>query len=113
MYVSYEVMIAILFIITIAIVKAHRMGIEEGNEDNIKVTGLDDKGNIIIDKNSAVGILEEFKKKHPDTNVTATFFPGCDINNPPAAKKAIPTNDIVNNPSCIPEKATTLIIIAI
>ena len=33
MYVSYEVMIAILFIITIAMVKAHRMGIEEGNED--------------------------------------------------------------------------------
>ena len=33
MYVSYEVMIAVLFIITIAIVKAHRMGIEEGNED--------------------------------------------------------------------------------
>ena len=47
---------------------------DDGNEDNIKVTGLDDKGNIIIDKNSAVGILEEFKKKHPDTNVTATFF---------------------------------------
>ena len=33
MYVSYEVMIAVLFIITIAIVKAHRMGIEEGNDD--------------------------------------------------------------------------------
>ena len=47
---------------------------DDGNEDNIKVTGLDDKGNIIIDKNSAVGILEEFKKKHPDTNITATFF---------------------------------------
>ena len=47
---------------------------DDGNEDNIKVTGLDDKGNIIIDKNSAVGILEEFKKKHPDANVTATFF---------------------------------------
>ena len=47
---------------------------DDGNEDNIKVTGLDDKGNIIIDKNSAVGILEEFKKKHPDTTVTATFF---------------------------------------
>ena len=47
---------------------------DDGNEDNIKVTGLDDNGNIIIDKNSAIGILEEFKKKHPDTNVTATFF---------------------------------------
>ena len=35
---------------------------------------LNDLCRIIIDKNSAVGILEEFKKKHPDTKVTATFF---------------------------------------
>ena len=47
---------------------------DDGNEDNIKVTGLDENGNIIIDKNSAVGILEEFKKNHPETKVTATFF---------------------------------------
>jgi len=47
---------------------------DDGNEDNIRVTGLDDNGNIIIDENSAVGILEAFKKKHPDANVTATFF---------------------------------------
>ena len=47
---------------------------DDGNADNIKVTGLDEKGNIIIDKNSAVGILEEFKKKYPDAGVTATFF---------------------------------------
>lgn len=47
---------------------------DDGNEDNIRVTGLDDNGDIIIDENSAVGILEAFKKKHPDANVTATFF---------------------------------------
>ena len=47
---------------------------DDGNEDNIRVTGLDENGNIIIDKNSAVGILEEFKKEHKDVNVTATFF---------------------------------------
>lgn len=47
---------------------------DDGNENNLKVTGLDEKGNIIIDPNSAVGILEEFKKKYPDYNVTATFF---------------------------------------
>lgn len=47
---------------------------DDGAENNIKVTGLDDNGNIIIDPNSAVGILEEFKKKYPDFNVTATFF---------------------------------------
>jgi len=47
---------------------------DDGLENNLKVTGLDENGNIIIDPNSAVGILEEFKKKYPDFNVTATFF---------------------------------------
>lgn len=47
---------------------------DDGNENNIKVTGLDSDGNIIIDPNSAVGILEEYKKKYPDYNVTAIFF---------------------------------------
>jgi len=47
---------------------------DDGLENNIKVTGLDEKGNIIIDPNSAVGILESFKNKYPDYNVTATFF---------------------------------------
>jgi len=47
---------------------------DDGLENNLKVTGLDDKGNIIIDPNSAVGILESFKKKYPDYHVTATFF---------------------------------------
>ena len=47
---------------------------DDGNEDNIRVTGLDDSGNIIIDENSAVGILEDFKKNHPDQKATATFF---------------------------------------
>ncbi|MBQ8193541.1 MAG: polysaccharide deacetylase family protein [Bacilli bacterium] len=47
---------------------------DDGNEDNIKVTGIDEDGSIIIDPNSAVGILEEFKRKYPDITVTATFF---------------------------------------
>lgn len=47
---------------------------DDGNIDNIKVTGLDEEGNIIIDPNSAVGILEDFKQKHKDVPVTATFF---------------------------------------
>lgn len=47
---------------------------DDGLENAIKVIGLDSKGNIIIDPNSAVGILEDFKKKYPDYNVTATFF---------------------------------------
>ncbi|MBQ9072754.1 MAG: polysaccharide deacetylase family protein [Bacilli bacterium] len=47
---------------------------DDGLSNNIKVTGLDDNGDIIIDPNSAVGILESFKEKYPDFNVTATFF---------------------------------------
>lgn len=62
---------------------------DDGNEDNIKVTGLDDNGNIIIDKNSAVGVLEEFKKKHPDVPVTATFFVNGGIFNQPEYNEKI------------------------
>lgn len=47
---------------------------DDGLENSIKVTGLDENGEIIIDPNSAVGILESFKQKYPDFNVTATFF---------------------------------------
>lgn len=54
---------------------------DDGLENNIKVTGLDDSGNIIVDPNSAVGILEEFKKKYPDYNVSATFFINAELFN--------------------------------
>lgn len=47
---------------------------DDGLKNNILVTGVDENGEIIIDPNSAVGILEEFKKKYPDFGVTATFF---------------------------------------
>jgi len=47
---------------------------DDGLINNITVTGIDDNGEIIIDPNCAVGILESFKKKYPDYNVTATFF---------------------------------------
>lgn len=47
---------------------------DDGLANNIKVTGLDENGEIIIDPNSAVGVLESFKQKYPDFNVTATFF---------------------------------------
>lgn len=56
---------------------------DDGLENNIKVTGLDDAGNIIIDPNSAVGILEEFKTKYPDYHVTATFFVNSGLFNQP------------------------------
>ena len=47
---------------------------DDGNTNNIKVNGVTLDGEIIIDENSAVGVLESFKKKYPDFNVTATFF---------------------------------------
>lgn len=47
---------------------------DDGLENSLKVVGIDENGNIIIDPNCAIGILETFKKKYPDYNVTATFF---------------------------------------
>ena len=34
--------------------------------NSVYYKATDEDGNIIIDKNSAIGILEEFKKKHYD-----------------------------------------------
>lgn len=47
---------------------------DDGGIDNIRILGKDSKGNLQIDPNCAVGILEHFKKKYPDFHVTATFF---------------------------------------
>lgn len=46
---------------------------DDGKENNMKVLG-EKNGELEIDPNCAVGVLEEFKKKYPDYNVTATFF---------------------------------------
>lgn len=47
---------------------------DDGNKNNFNVLGVDADGNLEIDPNCAVGILESFKKKYKDYNVTATFF---------------------------------------
>ena len=47
---------------------------DDGNEDNAKVIKKNSDGSLEFDPNSAIGILEEFKKKYPDFQVTATFF---------------------------------------
>lgn len=47
---------------------------DDGDESNFKVLGKNDDGSLQIDPNCAIGILEEFKNKYPDYNVTATFF---------------------------------------
>lgn len=69
---------------------------DDGNENNIKITGLDAEGNIEIDPNSAVGILEEFKQKYPDFNVTATFFVNDTLFNQPTYDEEI-IKWLVNN----------------
>lgn len=46
---------------------------DDGNENNFKIVEDSNKKSI-IDPNSAVGILEEFKNDYPDFNTTATFF---------------------------------------
>lgn len=64
---------------------------DDGLENNIKVTGLDDKGEIIIDPNSAIGVLESFKQQHSDFNVTATFFVNGSLFNQPQYNEKILT----------------------
>lgn len=62
---------------------------DDGLKNNINVTGIDENGNIIIDPNSAIGILEEFKKKYPDYNITATFFVNLELFNQPEYNEKI------------------------
>lgn len=47
---------------------------DDANITDIHVLGKDTNGELILDKDCTVAILEEFKKKYPDFNVTATFF---------------------------------------
>jgi len=45
---------------------------DDGNRNNFNIIEKD--GEKIVDPNSAVGILEEFNKQHPDFPLEATFF---------------------------------------
>lgn len=51
---------------------------DDGRQNNFNVIEKSD-GSYEIDPDCAIGILEEFKKKHPDFNVTASFFLGTNI----------------------------------
>ncbi len=46
---------------------------DDGNENNFRII-KDGNGEDIIDPDSAIGILEDFKKEYPDFGLTATFF---------------------------------------
>lgn len=45
---------------------------DDGRQNNFNYIEKD--GKLVIDPDCAVGILEEFKEKYPDFNVTASFF---------------------------------------
>lgn len=45
---------------------------DDGRQNNFNL--IDVEGERVIDPDCAVGILEEFKSKYPDFNVTASFF---------------------------------------
>ncbi|WP_326909189.1 polysaccharide deacetylase family protein [Sedimentibacter sp. MB31-C6] len=47
---------------------------DDGRQNNFNL--IEENGEMVIDSNCAVGILEEFKSKYPDFNVTASFFLG-------------------------------------
>lgn len=51
---------------------------DDGRQNNFNIIEKEN-GEIEIDPNCAVGILEEFKEKYPDLNVTASFFLGTNI----------------------------------
>lgn len=46
---------------------------DDGNENNFRMI-KNEKGEDIIDPDSVVGILDDFKSEYPDFNTTATFF---------------------------------------
>ena len=50
---------------------------DDGRQNNFNY--LEENGQVVIDPDCAVGILEEFKAKYPDFNVTASFFLGTNI----------------------------------
>ncbi len=51
---------------------------DDGRQNNFNIIEKGD-GKYEIDPDCAIGILEEFKKKYPDFNVTASFFLGTNI----------------------------------
>lgn len=50
---------------------------DDGRQNNFSY--IEENGKIVIDPDCAIGILEEFKNKYPDFNVTASFFLGTNL----------------------------------
>ena len=47
---------------------------DDGRQNNFNF--LEENGEMVLDPDCAIGVLEEFKNKYPDFNVTASFFLG-------------------------------------
>ena len=69
---------------------------DDGNENNFKVTKKNEDGTLEFDPNSAIGVLEAFKKKHSDAKATATFFLNGGLCNQPQYNEDI-VKWLVNN----------------
>ena len=69
---------------------------DDGNENNFKVIKKNEDGTLEFDPNSAIGVLEAFKKKHSDANATATFFLNGGLCNQPQYNEDI-VKWLVNN----------------
>jgi len=50
---------------------------DDGRQNNFDVT--ESNGEYVINPDCAIGVLEEFKAKYPDFNVTASFFLGTNL----------------------------------
>ena len=79
---------------------------DDGNKNNFNVLGRNSDGSLKIDPNCAVGILEDFKKTHPDMHVTATFFVMNDLFNQKEYDKEI-LDWLVNNGYDVGNHTTT------
>lgn len=79
---------------------------DDGNKNNFNVLGRNSDGSLQIDPECAIGILEEFKMKHPDIKVTATFFVMEDLFNQKEYNEEI-LNFLVNNGYDIGNHTTT------
>jgi len=50
---------------------------DDGRQNNFNL--IEENGEMVLDTDCAIGILEEFKNKYPDFNVTASFFLGTNL----------------------------------
>lgn len=86
---------------------------DDGDVTNFDVDGYDDNNEMIINEKSAIAILESFRLKYPDYNVTATFFVNCRLFGQPSynediIKWLVDNGYDIGNHSCTHTSMSTL-----